>query len=200
MNASATLEQPLAVTDTALIAAHLEGNKDAFQELVCRYQDRLVNYVNSLVHDYEQAVDLAQEAFIRVFQNAHRCNLDSQFSSWIYRIATNLAIDEIRRRRRKGRCFLYNVLAFPTRGREPYPLPDRRPSPERQLDRKERRQRLRAALASLPERYRLPLLLREVEELPYEEVARVLGISLGTVKSRLHRAKSLLREKLNVIL
>ncbi len=182
--------------DNALVSAYLEGDEDAFEALVYRYQDKLVNYLNNLLHDYELAVDLAQEAFIRVYRNAYRYRGQYQFSTWIYRIATNLAIDEIRRRERKGRFFFYNVMSLFQKDDRPFPLPDLRESPEKALHRKEKLERLQAAIDSLPEKYRLAFMLKEAQELSYDETSRVLNISLGTAKSRIHRAKLLLRDKL----
>ncbi len=186
--------------DNALVSAYLEGNDQAFQILVSRYQGKLVNYINTLVHDHDVAVDLGQETFIRVFRYADRYRGDYQFSTWVYRIATNLAIDELRRRERKGRFSLRQMIGLFEKDGKPLPIPDLRPTPERTLDTKERLQRLQAAVDSLPSKYRLPFLLKEVEDLSYEEICRVLEISMGTVKSRIHRAKMLLREKLAGIL
>ena len=186
--------------DNALISAYLEGNEDAFEALVHRYQDKLVNYLNNLLHDYELAVDLAQEAFIRVYKNADRYQGKYQFSTWIYRIATNLAIDEIRRRERKGRFFFYNVMSFFQKDEQEFPLLDLRESPEQALDSKEKLRRLQSAIDTLPEKYRLAFMLKEAQELSYEETSRILNISLGTAKSRIHRAKMLLREKLAGVL
>lgn len=195
-NAATCANTFLGFGDNALVSAYLEGNEDAFEALVFRYQDKLVNYLNNLLHDYDLSVDLAQEAFIRVYKNADRYKGQYQFSTWIYRIATNLAIDEMRRRERKGRFFFYNVMALFQKDDKTYPLPDRRESPEKALDRKQKLQRLQAAIDTLPEKYRLAFMLKEVQELSYEETSRILNISLGTSKSRIHRAKMLLREKL----
>ncbi len=105
------LSEPISsVADNRLISAYLTGNEYAFEVLVSRYQDRLVNYLNRLIHDYEMSVDLSQEAFIRVYRNANRYQGQYKFSTWLYRIATNLAIDEMRRRERKGRVFFHNVM------------------------------------------------------------------------------------------
>lgn len=195
-NAASIVRDFLGFGDNALVSAYLEGDEDAFEALVARYQDKLVNYLNNLLHDYELAVDLAQEAFIRVYKNADRYQGKYQFSTWIYRIATNLAIDEIRRRERKGRFFFYNVMSFFQKDDKTFPLPDKRESPEKALDRKEKLGRLQAAIDTLPEKYRLAFMLKEVQELSYDETSRILEISLGTAKSRIHRAKMLLRDKL----
>ena len=99
MSNTASYANPFAAFgDNALVTAYLEGSEEAFEVLVFRYQDKLVNYLNNLLHDYDLAVDLAQEAFIRVYRNADRYKGKYRFSTWVYRIATNLAIDEIRRR------------------------------------------------------------------------------------------------------
>ncbi len=200
MSSAALAESFISFGDNALVSAYLEGNELAFEVLVHRYQDKLVNYINTLIHDYDLSVDLAQEAFIRVYRNADRYEGKYQFSTWVYRIATNLAIDEMRRRERKGRFFLYNVMSVFQKEERDFPLPDSRQCPERSLGRTEKMEKLQASIDSLPEKYRLPFLLKEVQELSYEETSKVLKISLGTVKSRIHRAKMLLREKLTGVL
>ena len=195
------ISQPLPrIADNALISAYLKGDEYAFEVLVTRYQNKLVNYLNRLIHDYEMAVDLAQEAFIRVYRNANRYKGEYQFSTWLYRIATNLAIDEIRRRERKGRFFFYNVKGRFQQEDVTRCLPDLRYSPEKSLDRTEKLKRLQVAIDSLPQKYRFAFILKEVQELSYEEISKVLKISLGTVKSRVHRAKILLRDKLSGVL
>jgi RNA polymerase sigma-70 factor (ECF subfamily) len=193
-------QDSLALGDNALVAEYLEGNELAFEELVHRYQGKLVNYLNGIIYDYDRSSELCQEAFIRVFRNAHRYKGKYQFSTWLYRIATNLAIDEIRRRQRKSRYFFQSIVEFFQSGEQELPLPDCRQSPEDALDKKEKRQRLQKAIDSLSEKYRLAFYLKEVQGLSYEEVAQVLNVSLGTVKSRIHRAKILLRDKLTGIL
>ena len=195
------LSEPLtSVRDNALISAYLEGNEYAFEILVQRHQDKLVNYINRLVQDFDTAVDLAQEAFIRVYRNASRYRSQYQFSTWLYRIATNLAIDEMRRRKRGGRFFFNNVIEKFQRDDGTLCLPDLRNSPERCLDQTEKLERLQAAIESLPPKYRAAFTLKEVQEFSYQESADILGVSLGTAKSRVHRAKMMLRDKLSGIL
>lgn len=195
------ISEPIgSIGDNALISAYLEGQEEAFEILVRRYQDKLTNYLNTLLHDYETAVDLAQEAFIRVYRNADRYRGQYKFSTWLYRIATNLAIDEMRRRERKSRVFFCNLLGR-FHNEDPIQcIPDQRQSPELDFDQREKAKRLQAAIDCLPERYRLSFILREVHQLSYSETSHVLNISLGTVKSRVHRAKMLLRQKLSDVL
>ena len=195
------LSEPISsVADNTLISAYLTGNEYAFEVLVSRYQDRLVNYLNRLIHDYEMSVDLSQEAFIRVYRNANRYQGQYKFSTWLYRIATNLAIDEMSRRERKRRVFFHNVMNWIQGDDVIYVLPDLRHSPEKTLDQTEKLARLQGAIDSLPEKYRLAFMLKEAQEFSYEETGRILEVSLGTVKSRVHRAKMLLREKLTGVL
>jgi len=186
--------------DNALVTAYLEGNDEAFQILVTRYQGKLINYINTLVHDYDLSIDLAQETFIRVFRYANRYKGDYQFSTWIYRIATNLAIDELRRRERKGLFSIRQMIGLFQKDGRPLAIPDVRPTPEHTLDQKERLRKVQAAVDQLPQKYRVPFLLKEVEDLSYEEICNVLDITMGTVKSRIHRAKLMLREKLAEVL
>lgn len=200
MPKAAVCEDVLKAGDNGLVAAYLEGNDQAFEVLVLRYQGKLTGYINGIIRDYDRSIDLCQEAFIRVFKNAHRYKGKYQFSTWLYRIATNLAIDEIRRRKRKGRFFFYNVMDMFQKEDRPVPLPDVRQCPGRTFDKNEKRERLQIAIDSLPEKYRLAFILKEVQGLSYEETGQVLNISLGTVKSRIHRAKLLLREKLAGVL
>lgn len=201
MENAALAGSQVVVPDNALVVDYIEGDEVAFETLVHRYQDRLVNYINGIIRDYDRSIELCQDAFIRVFRNAHRYEGKYQFSTWLYRIATNLAIDEIRRRERKGRFFFRNVLDFFQPGQpEGLPLPDLRLCPERSLDKKEKASRLHSAIDSLSEKYRLAFILKEVQGLSYEEAAQVLNLSVGTVKSRIHRAKMLLRERLNGVL
>jgi RNA polymerase sigma-70 factor (ECF subfamily) len=201
MENAALFQGTASVADNTLVQDYIGGNEYAFELLVNRYQDRLVNYINGIIRDYDRSIDLSQDAFIRVFRNAHRYEGKFQFSTWLYRIATNLAIDELRRRERKGRFFFRNVIGFFQQDQsEPLPLPDTRQCPERSLDKKEKAARLQAAIDSLSPKYRVAFILKEVQGLSYEEAAQVLNLSVGTVKSRIHRAKILLREKLTGIL
>ena len=193
-----TLEPAGSVSDNELVRDFIAGNEAAFTQLVSRYKDPLTNYLNMIVSDYEIAVDLCQETFFRVYKNIGRYSNVYQFSTWIYRIATNLAIDEMRFRKRRGQVFYNNVwssAAAREDGQE-IDISDRRRTPRDEVLLKESSRVLGDAIRSLPEKYRTAFILKEVQELQYEEVAKVLGCSAGTIKSRLHRARELLQRKL----
>ena len=193
---SVALESSGYATDNDLVQAFLEGKDGAFPQIVARYKNPITNYVNSMINDYDMAVDLAQETFIRVYQNAARYERKYQFSTWIYRIATNLAIDELRSRKRRGRFFFMNAFPNYERDRLPLEISDGKPTHDQELYGNELRTALTQAVSCLPQKYRTVFVLKEMQELSYPEIAKVLGTSEGTIKSRLHRAKMILRGKL----
>jgi RNA polymerase sigma-70 factor, ECF subfamily len=186
-------------TDNGLVREFVSGNDAAFAQLVARYKDALTNYINMMVGDYDTAVDLCQETFLRVYRNISRYSNLYQFSTWIYRIATNLAIDELRYRKRRGRVFYRNIWGQRGTAQKQQPdieITDSRRGPRDEVLRKESGQVLGDAIRSLPEKYRTAFIMREVQELPYETISKILKCSPGTIKSRLHRARDLLQRKL----
>jgi RNA polymerase sigma-70 factor (ECF subfamily) len=187
-----------ATTDHRLLEASRAGDEAAFAELVQRYRHPITNYIYRLTNDYDLAVDLAQETFLRVYGALARYHTNFAFSTYIYRIATNLAISELRRRKR--RRFISLTAFFQPNGDNgdgaDFDLTDDRPLPDAKLVASERQRAIARAIASLPEKYRVPLILRDIEERNYEEIAQILHLSEGTVKSRISRARALLREKL----
>jgi len=193
------LDRPGLNTDNTLVREFIAGNEAAFTQLVTKYKDALTNYLNVMVGDYDISVDLCQETFLRVYKNIGRYSNIYQFSTWIYRIATNLAIDEMRYRKRRGQVFYNNVWGnSPARDddRSEFEISDVRRGPREEVLRKESNQVLGDAIRSLPEKYRTAFIMKEIQELPYETIAKVLRCSSGTIKSRLHRARELLQRKL----
>jgi len=185
--------------DNELVREFIAGNDAAFTCLVTKYKDALTNYLNAMIGDYDVAVDLSQETFLRVYRNIGRYSNIYQFSTWLYRIATNLAIDEMRFRKRRGRVFYRNVWGARHGNDEEMPelqISDVRRGPRDEVLRKESSQVLGDAIRSLPEKYRTAFIMKEIQELPYESIARILKCSTGTIKSRLHRARELLQRKL----
>src|ERR1051326_1961638 len=186
------------MTDHRLLEATRTGDEGAFAELVRRYRHQITNYVYRMTNDYELAVDLAQETFMRVYAAAERYQTSYAFSTYIYRIATNLAISELRRRKRRRLVSLSSFFAereSPTDSWE-LEMPDRGPLQDATFVEDERRAAVARAIATLPEKYRAPLVLRDVEERSYEEIACILQMNEGTVKSRINRARTFLRDKL----
>jgi RNA polymerase sigma-70 factor (ECF subfamily) len=188
-------------TDHALLEATRAGDEAAFAELVRRYRNQITSYVYRMTNDYETAVDLSQETFVRIYKAMDRYQASHAFSTYIYRIATNLAISELRKRKRRR---LVSLSGFFTSREGAPPVefnpPDARPLQDSALVDRERRAAVTRAIATLPDKYRAPLVLRDVEGKSYEEIASILQTSEGTVKSRISRARSFLRDKLSAYL
>lgn len=194
--ASQTAVQTEKLSDHQLIAAVKNGEEDAFAEIINRYRNQITNYLYRFLNDYEEAVDLAQETFVRVYFAIERYHTDYAFSTYIYRIATNLAISEIRRRKRRKLVSLTGLFQFDNSEAQDFEPPDEKTLPLENLIESEQTATIARAIATLPEKYRAPIILRDVEGKSYEEVAAVLKLGLGTTKSRISRARKLLREKL----
>ncbi|MFZ4793300.1 MAG: RNA polymerase sigma factor [Blastocatellia bacterium] len=189
------------IDDHALLAATRAGDETAFQEIVRRYRNQITNYVYRMTSDYDRAVDIAQETFVRVYMNIDRYQATFSFSTYIYRIAHNLAITELRQRKRRRLIPLPTFFSDKDSEELEVELPDQRQiMADDAMITEERRLAVTKAIASLPEKYRAALVLCDLEEKSYEEISEVLGLPTGTVKSRINRARNLLKEKLRDIL
>jgi RNA polymerase sigma-70 factor (ECF subfamily) len=188
-------------TDHALLEATRTGDEDAFAELVGRYRNQITSYIYRMTNDYEESVDLAQETFVRLYRAADRYQTTHAFSTYIYRIATNLAISELRKRKRRRLVSLTGLLSS-VDGREAVDFnpPDERPLQDVTLVDSERREAVQRAISTLPQKYRAPLVLRDVQGKSYDEIAAILCTSEGTVKSRINRARNFLRDKMRAYL
>ncbi|CAN5530099.1 sigma-70 family RNA polymerase sigma factor [soil metagenome] len=184
------------LSDHALIEAAKNSDEAAFAEIVRRYRSPITNYLYRFLNDYEEAVDLAQETFVRVYFALERYHTDYAFSTYIYRIATNLAISEIRKRKRRKLISLTGFFQYDNEEEQDFHPTDEKPLPDVGLIENEQSKTIARAIAALPEKYRAPIVLREIEEKTYEEIAQILELGLGTTKSRISRARSLLKKKL----
>jgi RNA polymerase sigma-70 factor (ECF subfamily) len=184
------------LSDHQLIEATKSGDEEAFAEIVSRYRNPLTNYLYRMLGDYEEAVDLAQETFVRVYFAIERYHTDYAFSTYIYRIATNLAISELRRKKRRRILSLTGLFHTEEHETQEFHPPDEKALPDENMVEAERNRTIERAISALPDKYRAPIILREIEELSYEQIAQILGLGLGTTKSRISRARALLREKL----
>lgn len=184
------------LSDHALIEATKEGDEAAFGEIMNRYRSPITNYLYRFLNDYEEAVDLAQETFVRVYFAIERYHTEYAFSTYIYRIATNLAISEIRRRKRRKLVSLTGLFQSKDEQTREFQPPDEKPLVVDNLIESEQSETIARAIATLPDKYRAPIVLRDIEGKTYEEIAQILELGLGTTKSRISRARGLLREKL----
>jgi len=184
------------LSDHALIEATRRGDEIAFGEIMNRYRSPITNYLYRFLNDYEEAVDLAQETFVRVYFALDRYHTNFAFSTYIYRIATNLAISEIRRRKRRRLMSLTGLFQGEDGSEVEFQPPDKRILQDAELVEDERNQVIARAIAALPEKYRVPVILRDIEGKTYEEIAEIMELGLGTTKSRISRGRGLLKEKL----
>ena len=188
MNIPGQFQRPsLKTNDFDLVAQAQQGDRNAFSELVRQHRQGVINVVYRMCGDAELAEDAAQDAFIKAWQNLHRYQPRSPFRNWLYRIATNTALDLLRRNRE-------------TIDIENVPVRTSQPGPEAMAVSQERAVLIQNAILDLPPASRSVLILREYEGLSYLEIAEILSIPLGTVMSRLNYARKQLRHSLKILL
>ena len=181
-------------SDLALIRRCRDGDAEAFGDLVTRHQDRLYGTLVHLLGSLEEARDVSQDAFVLAFRKLSTFRGDSAFYSWLFRIAYNAAMTR-RRKEQKRRHASIDAVKDQS-GAEP--ADDRvGADPGHSLHTRERQAIVQQALSELAETYRTPLVLKEIEGLQYEEIAEIVGCPIGTVRSRIHRARKELKEKLS---
>lgn len=177
--------------DRLLIAACLGGRSEAFGELVSRYQARLYNAAIRLVDNPEDAADVVQDAFLNAYQSLHTFKGDAEFFTWLYRIAFNAAISL----KRKKRAAVSLDAVKPESGIDPDD-PSEYIKPGAALIRSEEESQLQEAMIRLSHEHREVLILKDIEGMKYEDIAEILGVPIGTIRSRLHRARLELRDLL----
>jgi RNA polymerase sigma-70 factor, ECF subfamily len=179
-----------ALDDSAVVTAFLGGDERAFTELVERYQTRLLNFIYRTIGDRERAEDLVQEVFIRVYRHLHRFDRSKKFSTWVYTIASNLAKNELRNRSRNPLVLFQTVTKNWQDQDRPLQFEDPMSRPDDLYRKRHLREIVEQTVAQLPEHHRNVFVLRELEGKSYEEIAEITDCNLGTVKSRLNRARN----------
>ncbi|MEJ7624832.1 MAG: sigma-70 family RNA polymerase sigma factor [Pyrinomonadaceae bacterium] len=178
------------LTDGDLIVGALSGRADGFEELVRRYQRPITSYVFRMLGDYDSALDVTQEVFIKVYRSLTKYSPEYKFSTWLYRIAHNAAIDHMRR----NSVNTHSIEAENADGTFQIQIESPAASPETEHERGEWRTEIDTVVRCLPSAYRDLILLRHGRDLTYDEIAEVTGLPLGTVKNRLFRAREMMRE------
>ncbi len=191
--------------DDELMQRFQKGDEGAFNHLVRRHQRPLINFIARFTGDKDNAEDLAQETFIRMFKAADRYKPGrAQFKTWMYFIAKNLCKNELRNRGRRDRFRVDNIATKNnTLGTNDEQIDiiasapaDAAFQPDIALERKELRNAIQKAIADLPDQYRFPLILRDIQGLSYDEISKILELRSGTTKSRINRARLMLKDKL----
>jgi len=192
------LDEKLSTVDLVhLCQQGLQPNKSSFALLMRQNQSHVEQILYKLAPDWQDRADLAQEVWLRVYRHIKRLQEPEKFRGWLSRITTNLFYDELRKRKRTGTPISLDAPLHMTDGDSmDWELPSDRPSPVENLSTQEFYEHLHEAIKDLPEGFRATIILREIEELTYEEIAEITGVSLGTVKSRIARARLRLQAKL----
>jgi len=177
-------------TDGELIVSAIAGRSDGFEELVRRYQRPITGYVFRMLGNYESSLDVTQEVFIKVYNSLTKYSNEYKFSTWLYRIAHNAAIDHMRRNSMQTQ----SIEVENADGTFQLQIESRDPSPELQHERGEWRKEIDAVVKCLPAAYRDLIILRHSKDLSYDEIADITSLPLGTVKNRLFRAREMMRE------
>jgi RNA polymerase sigma-70 factor (ECF subfamily) len=174
-------------SDEDLMKRCREGDMSAFELIVLRYKDAIFNFIYHFLADYHRAQDISQETFLRVFRNADRYKSRNSFKSWIYRIAANLCKNELRDRSRHKELLLDDPAVY---------TESRYTSPDKAYEDEEVQRLVKEAVNSLPEDQRMAIVMREYQDMTYEEIASALNCSLGAVKSKIYRARQNIKRML----
>lgn len=186
------------VSDHELVTRAQQGSEKAYRELLGRYQRPVFSIIYRMIRDREQAEDLAQETFVRVFNNIDRYDPRYKFSSWIFKIATNLTIDWIRRKELDTVSIdgSRNAVTAEQIEATSITIASQDENPEELLEAKELGEEIEGAISKLRPEYKAAILLRHVEGREYQEIAEILSLPLGTVKTYIHRGRNELRDQL----
>lgn len=184
-------------TDEELILEYQQNNTmRAFEILVQRYKNPLTNFVFRFLGDYEACTDVVQDTMIKVFRYKDSYSSVAKFSTWIYTIAGNLARTEYQRRKRRN---MFSINSYGTEEKETFDIPDERYRPDVMTDSGINEEIIQKALQKISAVYREMVILRDIQELSYEEIAEITGITVGTVKSRINRGRAQLQKLLKAL-
>jgi RNA polymerase sigma-70 factor (ECF subfamily) len=185
-------------SDAYLVERALDGDLAAFEKLVARYQNKIIGYVGRMTDgDREEAEDITQETFIKAYRSLDSFRGQASFSTWLYKIATNLCIDRARtKKRRPQQAYSLDEPVDRDEEKGAREIPDNRYEPGKGVERDEMRALVRETVAEMPEKMRQVLIMCDLQGMPYEEISRILDVPLGTVKSRLFHARADLARRL----
>jgi len=180
--------------DEVLVRQFLSGDREAFAEIVRRYQKQIYSLTFRLTNDYTEAQDLAQEVFLHLYQVMEKFDGRRKFFSWMYKVASNYCYTALKKNAGNKEVSMEKIIDFtPLR-------PDKSIQPEEYCEIQETQRLVREAIKQLPEKYRLPIVLRYLEEFTYQQIAEVMEVPVTTVETRLYRGKALLQKKLAIVL
>lgn len=184
-----TVTSPVELEDAQLVTASKNGDQDAFSLLVQRYQRRVFNLVFRMLQNYEEASEITQEAFLAAWQGLRSFRGEARFSTWLYRIAYNCALKQLETRKRE------QALHLALQAEQTF-AEDEHTGQTAHLEMLDNQEMVQEQLSQLPPKYRIVLILRHLQDMSYEEMAEVLTMPIGTIKTHLFRARNLLKERL----
>jgi RNA polymerase sigma-70 factor (ECF subfamily) len=187
---SKTASSPVELDDQQLVTASKRGDQDAFARLVQRYQRRIFNLVYRMLQHYEEASEITQETFLAAWQGLPSFRGDARFATWLYRIAYNCALKQLETRKRD------RALQAALQAEQALESEDNFDRASAQIDEREQQAFVQESLSHLPAKYRIVLILRHLQDMTYEEMAEILTMPVGTIKTHLFRARNLLKERL----
>ena len=179
-------------TDEKLISRFQAGDERAYVELVNRYKDKLLNFVFQFLGDIEQAEDVVQDTMLRLYEKKHYYKEIAKFSTWIYTIARNLANTELRKRKRRKTTYLSHL----SKEERQFEIPAVQDDVDQSLHNEFINDRIQSAINNLPEHFKLVIILRDIQELSYDDISKIVEVPLGTIKSRINRARIQLQAEL----
>jgi RNA polymerase sigma-70 factor, ECF subfamily len=183
------------VTDEELLRQYLDGEERAFVMLMQRYKQPIITFIYRFLGDYDDATDIAQETFVRLHRFGHTFKGEVKFSTWLFTIAANLSKSELKRYRRRMGVSMSAAFKRDEAG-EDWDVPDESYRPDEQVDSNRIAQEVQKALMNIPPSYRQMIILRDVQQMSYEEISEITGVEMGTVKSRINRGRSRMQELL----
>lgn len=179
------------MTENDLIKKCKKGNREAFNNLFEAYQSKVVNIAYGMLSNREDAYDAAQEVFVRVYRNISSFKEEASFNTWLYRIITNVCSDILRKRQKNSKVISISNMSDEENDID---IPDDSPTPEENIELTERQRAVKDAISQLREEYRVVITMCDIEGMSYDDIADMLGVPKGTVKSRINRARSSLKK------
>tara|TARA_B100000700_G_scaffold186958_1_gene206026 strand:+ start:188 stop:769 length:582 start_codon:yes stop_codon:yes gene_type:complete len=179
------LDKKFIYTDEELMKRFQNGDENAYVELVNRYRDKILNFIFNYIGDFEISEDIVQDTMVKLYQKKHYYKEIAKFSTWLYTIAKNLANTELRKKKQRKTTILSHI----SKDDKPYDIPSDQPGTHQEIESEITSKIIRNAIDQLTDKFRTVILLRDIQELSYEDISSIVGVPIGTIKSRINRAR-----------
>jgi len=186
------LDKKFIYTDEELMKRFQNGDENAYIELVNRYRDKILNFIFNYIGDFEISEDIVQDTMVKLYQKKHYYKEIAKFSTWLYTIAKNLANTELRKKKQRKTTILSHI----SKDDKPYDIPSDQPGTHQEIESEITSKIIRNAIDQLTDKFRTVILLRDIQELSYEDISSIVGVPIGTIKSRINRARLQLQVEL----